>query len=104
MTGDDMNAFGDLVEADRRLVILRCLNEDPGYSLNESVLESMLDALGHNVSRDRIRTDLGWLREQGLVEINEVVNVQVAKVTCRGIDVATGKATVPGIKRPRPGQ
>ena len=97
-----MNAFGDLVDADRRLVILRCLKEDSGYSLNESVIQAMLEALGHNVSRDRVRTDLGWLLEQGLVTIEEVVSVQVATITDRGIDVATGKAVVPGVKRPRP--
>lgn len=97
-----MTAFGDLVDEDRRLVMLRCLKEDPGYSLNESVLQAMLEALGHNVSRDRVRTDLGWLREQGLVTVQEVVSVQVATITDRGIDVATGKAVVPGVKRPRP--
>ena len=97
-----MSEFGDLVDTDRRLVILRCLNEDPGYNLNESVLQSMLDALGHNVSRDRIRTDLAWLKEQGLVAIEEVVSVQVASITGRGIDVATGRVIVPGVKRPRP--
>lgn len=94
--------FDELVDSDRRLVILRCLNEDPGYSLNESVLQSMLEALGHNVSRDRIRTDLAWLAEQGLCTIAEVVSVQVARITDRGIDVATGRTLVPGVKRPRP--
>ena len=97
-----MTAFGELVDADRRLVILRCLREDSGYNLNESVLQAMLEALGHNVSRDRVRTDLGWLAEQGLVTIEAVVSVQVVTITDRGIDVATGKAIVPGIKRPRP--
>jgi len=99
-----MNAFGELVDADRRLVILRCLNEDPGYNLNESVLQSMLEALGHNVSRDRIRTDLAWLKEQGLVTLDVVVSVQVATITGRGADVATGRVIVPGVKRPRPGR
>ena len=97
-----MTSFSELVDADRRLVVLRCLREDPGYSLNESVLQAMLEALGHNVSRDRVRTDLGWLREQGLVTLEEVVSVQIARITGRGIDVATGTAIVPGIRRPRP--
>ncbi len=94
--------FAELLDADRRLVILRCLAEDPGYSLNESLLQSMLEALGHNVSRDRIRTDLAWLSEQGLCIVGHVLSVQVARLTDRGIDVATGRTIVPGIKRPRP--
>ncbi len=97
-----MSAFNELIDADRRLVILRTLEEDPGYSLNESVLQSCLEALGHSVSRDRVRTDLAWLSEQGLITIEVVVNVQVATLTSRGSDVAAGKITVPGVKRPRP--
>ncbi len=97
-----MTAFSALVVSDRRLVILRTLEEDEGYSLNESVIQSVLDLIGHNVSRDRVRTDLKWLEEQGLVTLKEVVSVQVATLTSRGADVATGKVTVPGVKRPRP--
>ena len=98
-----MTTFRDLIDEDRRLVILRTLEEDPGYSLNESVIQSCLDALGHKVGRDRVRTDLAWLRDQGLIDLQEVVSVMVATLTGRGADVAAGKTTVPGVKRPRPG-
>ena len=94
--------FEELLNEDRRLVILRCLSEDSGYDLNESVLQSMLEAIGHNASRDRIRTDLKWLEEQGLVDLREIVSVQVATLTARGLDVAHGKVVVPGVKRPGP--
>jgi len=97
-----MVKFADLVDADRRLVILRALEEDPGYDLNEYVLQSVLEALGHTVSRDRLRADLAWLEEQGLVTVDEVAGVKVAKLTGRGSDVAAGRAVVPGVKRPRP--
>ena len=97
-----MNSFPELVNADRRLVILRILEEDDGYSLNESVIQSVLEALGHSVSRDRVRTELRWLEEQGLVTLKEVVSVQVATLTSRGSDAATGRAVIPGVKRPRP--
>lgn len=96
-------SFADLIASDMRLVILRCLNEDPGYDLNESMLQGMLESLGHNMSRDRIRTELAWLAEQGLITVTEVVSIQVATLTGRGADVATGRSTVPGVKRPRPG-
>ena len=96
-------SFAELVTSDIRLVILRCLNEDPGYGSNEAMLQAMLEALGHTVSRDRVRTELAWLAEQGLVTVTAVVGVQVATLTGRGGDAATGRATVPGVKRPRPG-
>ncbi len=101
MAGNDYACF---VEEDRRLVILRTLEEDPGYSMNESVIQSVLASFGHNVSRDRVRQDLAWLAEQGLVRLETVVSVQVATLTGRGADVATGRARVPGVKRPSPGR
>ncbi len=97
-----MSAFENLLNEDRRLAILRLLSEDAGVSLNESVLQSCLSALGHTVSRDRVRTDMEWLREQGLVTIQEVVSVKVATLTGRGEDAAQGKTVIPGVKRPRP--
>lgn len=97
-----MIAYNELIDADRRLVMLRVLVEDAGYSQNEYVIQTCLEALGHNVSQDRLRTDLAWLAEQGLITVETVANVRVARLTGRGADVAEGRTTVPGVKRPRP--
>lgn len=96
-------SFADVVTADQRLVILQSLELDPGYAHNEAVLQSMLGALGHAVSRDRLRTELAWLAEQDLVSVEHVSGIQVARLTARGADVALGRSHVPGIARPRPG-
>ncbi|MDF2186161.1 MULTISPECIES: ArsR family transcriptional regulator [Grimontia] len=93
-----------LLQQDRRLVMLRVLNEMPGYEANDSIIDSALDAYGHNVSRDLVRTELSWLAEQLLVTLRDVAGTQVARITQRGIDIATGQATHPAIKRPRPGE
>lgn len=87
---------------DRRLVLLRLLRQVQGYSANSSILQDALEAYGHRVSRDQVHTDLAWLAEQELVTVEEIASVQVAKLTGRGDDVATGVSTVPGVKRPRP--
>jgi len=94
--------FADLVASDIRLVVLRLLAEDAGYSLNEFVLVEALAMFGHKVSRDRLRTELSWLAEQGLIQVQDVAGVKVAKLTARGADVACGAATCPGGKRPGP--
>ncbi|EQB9053855.1 ArsR family transcriptional regulator, partial [Vibrio cholerae] len=60
-----------------------------------------LDAYGHKISRDVVRTHLFWLQEQGLVSLRDVGDCQIARLTGRGEDVATGQAVVPGVKRPR---
>jgi len=95
----DYNAF---LAEDRRLVILRLLTDASGYKLNASVLQMSLDRLAHSVSRDQVQTDIAWLAEQGLVRREEVGGVVIAHIVARGIDVAAGRAVVPGVKRPAP--
>ena len=95
-------SLSQLLTEDIRLVILRFLSEDAGFDLNESIIHSALGTLGHNVSRDRVRVELAWLAEQGLVSVREVMSVQIATLTSRGLDVAEGRAIVPGVKRPGP--
>lgn len=97
-----MTSFAQLIAEDARLVLLRLLNEDVGYALNDSILRSALADFGHNFSRDRVRTELRWLEEQGLLSLNSVGSVLVAKLSDRGADVAAGTARVDGVKRPGP--
>ncbi len=98
-------SFAETVAADRRLALLRTLEEAPGFAANHSVLHSALRDFGHEPSRDQVLSDLHWLREQGLVTLDESLGgkVIVARITERGADVAHGRATVPGVKRPSPG-
>lgn len=91
----------ELLDADQRLVMLRSL-VDAGGEANESILQDCLDVFGHRVSRDQVRTHITWLAEQGLVAIENVGSYMVANLTGRGQDVAEGRSTVPGVKKPRP--
>lgn len=97
-------AYNELVTADLRLVALQALEQDPDYSHNEHVLLGVLASLGHGVSTDRLRTELEWLSEQGLVSIEDVHGLWVVSLTRRGGDVACGRAHMHGVKRPRPGR
>lgn len=95
--------FRQTLSEDRRLVILRLLAEVDGYEANSSVLQSALESYGHTMSRDSVHTELAWLTEQGLTGSVPLATIVVAKLTARGLDVAQGRATVPGVKRPGPG-
>ena len=97
-----MSGFDDYLAEDRRLTILKLLAESNGYALNEFLLQSALEQFGHSVSTDRLHADLAWLAEQSLVRIATPQDVQVAHILARGLDVASGRTTVPGVKRPRP--
>ncbi|MGA5655250.1 ArsR family transcriptional regulator [Rahnella contaminans] len=91
-----------ILESDRRLVILRSLI-DCGNEANESVLQSCLETYGHKVSRDETRTHMSWLAEQGLISLEDVCGCLIGNLTGRGQDVAEGRTTVPGVKKPRAG-
>jgi len=97
-----IKSYQEILDEDRRLVILRFLAEG-GYSLNTSVLHSALESFGHRVSRDRVKGDAAWLAEQGLVTLDDVGPVTVLTVKERGLDVAAGRIVAPGVKRPGPG-
>jgi hypothetical protein len=96
-------SFAIYQEADRRLVILKGLEAAVQYRANALLLRRYCDALGHVVSADRIEADLQWLREMDLVHLEAASGVTVASLTVRGQDVASGRATVPGVQRPMPG-
>jgi len=100
-------SFEETLQADRRLVILRLLQEAAGYSLNSSVLRTALDEkYAYKVGRDVVETDLAWLDEQRLVRIERLEapskTIMVATLTERGLDVQAGRSIVPGVNRPSP--
>lgn len=95
--------FAEFETEDRRLVLLRGLQAAAQYRANAYLLRRYCEMLGHTVSADRIEQDIAWLTEQGLTTKEIVQGVTIATLTQRGVDVATGAVTVPGVKRPLPG-
>ena len=67
-----MSNFAELLAEDRRLAILRTLSEVEGYHLNETVLKSALNGLGHQVDRAQTRADVVWLDQHGLARIERL--------------------------------
>ena len=98
-----MSSFRKFETEHLRLAVLQILAEDSDYAHNEMVLSSALNQLGHGVSSDQLRTELAWLAEQGLISVEDVSGIQVARLLSRGQDVARGLAQAPGVARPRPG-
>jgi hypothetical protein len=99
-----MGNYADVITADIRLVLLRFLMESDGdYRLNSSILHKLLDMkAGYTTPRDKMVTELFWLKEQGLIELDESGNIYIATLTLRGMDIASGSARLPGVARPSP--
>ncbi|OZY84832.1 hypothetical protein CBP51_16860 [Cellvibrio mixtus] len=95
-----MSEFAQYLREDMRLVILRVLATMPSYTANSSVLSSGLNHVGHNPSRDQVKTEIRWLEEQGLVTVEQAYDLLIARITERGADVAAARTVVPGVKKP----
>lgn len=97
-----MSGYGEHFSTHLRLALLRQLNDAPAFRANSSILHSIMPKLGLAATRDQIRTELTWLAEQGLVTVEDLNGLLVVTATERGIDVAEGRAVVPGVQRPTP--
>jgi len=86
-----------------RLTLLRLLVGAPGYRANSSIMHSAAAEFGLGASRDQIKSELAWLAEQGAVRNQDVSGVVVSTLTDRGLDVAEGRAHMPGVQKPAPG-
>lgn len=85
-----------------RITILRLLEGLPGRAANESILTDSVRDFGIMASRDQVVGQIAWLAEAGLVIADEIGGLTLATITKRGVDVAQGIATHPGVKRPAP--
>jgi hypothetical protein len=99
-------SFATLLAEDRRLVILRCLAEMPGWEANEGVLRTGLAHFGHRVGMDIVRAELQFLADHELVRIEKLHSaggeLWLATLTGAGRDVAEGDRVHPGVKRRGP--
>jgi hypothetical protein len=95
--------YASVVDGDIRLSILLILLHSGAYEHNQYVIRTALTLPkhAHHISMDKLRTELAWLSEQGLVTLAQG-DVWAAKLTARGMDVANGIAQQPGVKRPEP--
>ncbi|ANQ83689.1 hypothetical protein dqs_0613 [Azoarcus olearius] len=95
-----MTTAAQLVELDRRRAILAALMVAPSYMMPARALREQINLVGYAASLDRLLIDCAWLAEAGLITWSN----EVATLSDRGADVVLGRAQVPGVKRPEPGQ
>jgi len=94
--------YADTLRRHRRLTILRTLSAIPGYSTNESIIEDACDRFRVTSTRDQVRTELGWLAEQGFVTNEIIGDYMIATLTQGGLDIVSGKRVHPDIEKPAP--
>ncbi|KUJ73917.1 hypothetical protein AVO42_00405 [Thiomicrospira sp. XS5] len=92
-------SFEDYTITHVRRLILEQLEKENDYAQNQIVMKGILKAYGQTLSTDRVMTEFNWLQEQGLVTLDSFGGFTVARLTERGLDIATGSAMLPGVAR-----
>jgi DNA-binding transcriptional ArsR family regulator len=97
-----MSKIAERLSEARRLAILMVLDRCPSREAADSLIAIALKDLACACSYDAVRSELAWLRDAGLIEIDEISCIMIAKLKQRGVDVAAGVAMIPGVERPGP--
>jgi len=85
-----------------RRAILDLLN-DIGGEQNDDYLVLLLSELGHRVARRDIVTELRWLADEKLIDLEELGAMVVARILADGRDIAEGRLVVEGVWRHKTG-
>ena len=94
--------MSQLLSADARLIILRELADQPGYSLNDQMLQAVLATFGINRANAWVREELRWLGDVGAITLREAGSVKIATLTDKGRDHVEYRIVIEGVKRPSP--
>lgn len=93
-------SYSARLEAHRRLTVLRHLAECLDYASNSEILFDVCNGVGIRTSRDQMISTLAWLREALLVTVEDHEGLLIVEASARGVDVASGRACDPGVRRP----
>lgn len=96
------NETTQILQQHRSLAILRFLSRSPEYRSNEDVLMDWLRHLALTCTRTELRTLASLLEEVGHLHSETVEELQILKLTEKGLETAEGKAISEGVKRPEP--
>ncbi|CAK7059851.1 MAG: hypothetical protein DESF_02574 [Desulfovibrio sp.] len=101
----DTNALNSAIQEDRRLMILLFLVKSSGYTLNNNLLKSLLELVGHHTSCETLHNDHSWLEKHALVKCeSSEFGLTILTLTRTGWDMAMGQQILPGVRRPHPGE
>jgi hypothetical protein len=93
-----MKPYAERWREDRRRRLLQVLDGQTTKSSNSANLYTAIRALQFPGTREDVLDDLAWLKEWGLVRLDEVAaDLLIVDLTPRGGYVLTGQITVPGV-------
>lgn len=95
-----MTEYNDFLAANARLIILKELAKQPGHTLNQTLLQKVLDDFGHRRSTDWVRTQMRALADLNAVTLTEAGSVLIARLKQAGRDHLDGRIELSGVDSP----
>lgn len=100
-----MTDYRQTVIEDLRLVVLRVLSKTDGNRANTSILQTAVNHVGHDATRDQVDTECRHLEQLGAVAIEDLGGtggppVLVVTLTQRGEDHVARRVQLAGVNRP----
>ncbi|MEM7667523.1 MAG: hypothetical protein AAF317_00035 [Pseudomonadota bacterium] len=94
-------SYADHYDGAARLTILKTLEEQSDGRINDSLLTTILQGFGFNKTRDYVRTQIAWLRDQGhAVTTKEMGSAWVVELTEQGEDHLARRVKIEGVNQP----
>lgn len=100
-----MTMFADRFAGFLRLVVLQVLAaaaKEGVPDVNDAILRSAVCEFGPAPDIERLNEALSWLAGKKLVTLRKAGTFTVAALTDQGADVAAGRVTMDGVRRPSP--
>jgi GAF domain-containing protein len=95
--------YADDVVRDARLRLLQLLACKAAFTSNEvALMAELASRCGHALGRDRLRTELSWLEDQGMLVLQKPGGIMLATLSNAGLEVSQGVGRNPGIAIPMP--
>ena len=91
-----------VIQEERRGLILQLLCKVPQYTASEAVIYSHLHQMGCPTSWEVLQGEIVWLEEQGLIVADWPGGFAIAKITRKGQDCADGNTKHSGVATPLP--
>lgn len=91
-----------LIREEARLIVLKALAQEADYSLNESLLQAVMETYGISRTREWVREELRRLCDLGAITIGFAGEIMIARLTAKGRDHVERRLTIEGVKRPSP--
>lgn len=93
-------SYPDAVQAEIRRTMLDVLAELPDYTITEAGIAAAInERTAYRVGSVAVVSHTTWLHQAGLVSRLAVGATAVLTLTARGLDVARGLESVPGVAR-----